>query len=75
MSLLIKNGTIISAVNEYKADILIEGGKIVAIGTELDDRADEIVDATGKYVFPGGVDEHVHYNSFNSLGMKLHMQL
>ncbi len=68
MSLLIKNGTIISAVNEYKADILIEGEKIVAIGTELDDRADEIVDATGKYVFPGGVDEHVHYNSFNSLG-------
>ncbi|WP_138203559.1 amidohydrolase family protein [Haloimpatiens lingqiaonensis] len=67
MSTLIKNGTIISAVNEYKADILIEGEKIVAIGTGLDERADEIIDAAGKYVFPGGVDEHVHYGSFGSL--------
>ncbi|HBX89223.1 MAG TPA: dihydropyrimidinase, partial [Marinilabiliaceae bacterium] len=68
MSLLIKNGTIVTSVNEYKADVLIEGEKIVAIGTGLEDRADQVVDASGKYVFPGGVDEHLHYNSFSSLG-------
>lgn len=70
MSLLIKNGTIISAVNEYQADILIEGEKVVAIGTGLDKRATEIIDATGKYVFPGGVDEHVHYGSFGSISFE-----
>lgn len=67
MSLLIKNGTIISAVNEYKADILIEGEKVTAIGTGLDQRAQETIDAAEKYIFPGGVDEHVHYGSFGSI--------
>jgi dihydropyrimidinase len=67
MSLLIKNGIIISSDNEYKADILIEGEKVVAIGTQLEDRADKVIDANGKYIFPGGVDEHVHYGSFGSL--------
>jgi dihydropyrimidinase len=68
MSILIKNGTIVTSVNEYKADVLIEGEKIAAIGTGLEGRADQVVDASGKYVFPGGVDEHLHYNSFSSLG-------
>ncbi len=67
MRLLIKNGTIISAESEYVADILIEGEKITAIGTGLGNGADEVIDASGKYVFPGGVDEHVHYGSFGSL--------
>ncbi|WP_028307185.1 dihydropyrimidinase [Desulfitibacter alkalitolerans] len=68
MSILIKNGTVLTATDEYKADILVEGEKIVTIGTNLNAKAEEIVDATGKYVFPGGVDEHVHYASFGSLG-------
>ncbi|WMM26000.1 dihydropyrimidinase [Tissierella sp. MB52-C2] len=68
MGLIIKNGNIITSENEYIADILVEGEKIIAIGKELDIAGHEVVDATGKYVFPGGVDEHVHYNSFNSLG-------
>lgn len=68
MSTLIKNGTVLTSTGEFKADVLIEGEKIVAIGIGLDGRAKEIVDAAGRYVFPGGVDEHLHYNSFNSLG-------
>lgn len=68
MGILIKGGTIVTSVNEYRADVLIEGERIVAIGTGLEDCADQIVNASGKYVFPGGVDEHLHYNSFNSLG-------
>lgn len=68
MSLLIKNGNIITSTNEYNADILVEGEKIVQIGKDLDTNGHEVVDATGKYVFPGGVDQHVHYNAFNSLG-------
>ena len=67
MSLLIKNGTILSACGEYQADIYVEGEKIVTIGENLDIQADEIVDAAGKFVFPGGVDEHVHYGSFGTL--------
>ena len=68
MSLLIKNGTIVTSSSEYKADILVEGEKIVDIGKDLNPAGHEVVDATGKYVFPGGVDEHLHYNAFNSLG-------
>ncbi|SHE62038.1 dihydropyrimidinase [Tissierella praeacuta DSM 18095] len=68
MGLIIKNGNIITSKNEYRADILVEGEQIIAIGRDLDTKGHEVVDATGKYVFPGGVDEHVHYNSFNSLG-------
>lgn len=59
MGKLIKNGTIVTAADTYTADILIEGGKIVAIGNDLPG-AEEIIDATGKYVFPGGIDEHTH---------------
>lgn len=70
MNLLIKNGVIVSATNEYKADILIEDEKITAIGTGLDGRADKIIDASGKYILPGGVDEHVHYGPFGSLGFE-----
>lgn len=68
MSLLIKNGNIITSTSEYNSDILVEEEKIIAIGKNLDEKNHEVIDATGKYVFPGGVDEHVHYNAFNSLG-------
>lgn len=68
MGLIIKNGNIITSQNEYVADILVEGEKIVAIGKALGSKGHEVVDVTGKFAFPGGVDEHLHYNSFNSLG-------
>ncbi len=60
MSLLIKNGRIITASEDYVADIYIENETIVIIGTSLDNHADEIIDASGKLVFPGGIDPHVH---------------
>lgn len=60
MSLLIKNGNIITATDEYIADIFIEGETIKAIGKDLPVQADKTIDARGMLVFPGGVDPHVH---------------
>lgn len=60
MSILIKNGRVITATDDYVADIFIEGETISAIGKNLDRNADMVIDATGKYVFPGAIDPHVH---------------
>lgn len=62
MKTLIKNGTILTAEAEYQADLLIENDKIQSIGHNLNVEADEVVDAGGKYVMPGGIDQHVHYS-------------
>ena len=58
MSTVIKNGTIVTADLTYKADVLIEGGKISAIGEGLS--GDKVLDATGCYIMPGGIDPHTH---------------
>jgi dihydropyrimidinase len=60
MTLLIKNGRIITADQDYLADILIDGETISQIDTLIDADADEVIDASGKYVFPGFIDPHVH---------------
>ena len=60
MSILIRNGHIVTASEDYKADIYIEGEEIIAIGKNLQYNADEVIDAEGLYVFPGGIDPHVH---------------
>src|SRR6187431_3107380 len=60
MSTLIKNGRIITATDDYVADIFIEGETISAIGKSLQVKADKEIDASGKLVFPGGIDPHVH---------------
>src|ERR1044072_830570 len=60
MSLLIKNGRIITAGDDYVADIFIEGEKISLIGKELSIPATEVIDADGMLVMPGGIDPHVH---------------
>ncbi|HNO32467.1 MAG TPA: amidohydrolase family protein, partial [Anaerolineales bacterium] len=60
MKTLIKNGTLITASDTFNADILIEGETISRIGLDLEADADQVVDATGKLVMPGGVDPHVH---------------
>ena len=60
MSLLIKNGQIITATDNYIADIFIEGETISAIGKNLFVKADKEIDANGMLVMPGGIDPHVH---------------
>jgi dihydropyrimidinase len=60
MKTLIKNGTVVTATDLYKGDVLVEDEKITLIGTSLDMHADKIIDATGKYVLPGGIDVHTH---------------
>ncbi|WP_284265459.1 dihydropyrimidinase [Roseicyclus amphidinii] len=58
MSTVIKGGTVVTADLTYAADVLVEGGKIVEIGQHL--TGDEVLDATGCYVMPGGIDPHTH---------------
>lgn len=60
MSILIKNGRIITATDDYVADIYIEGETISAIGKNLNVKANQKIDAAGKLVMPGGIDPHVH---------------
>ena len=54
MSTVIKNGTVVTADLTYKADVLVEGGVITEIGENLS--GSEVLDATGCYVMPGGLD-------------------
>ena len=56
MSLLIKNGRVITAVDDYAADVFIENETVTLIGKSLDVEADTVLDAIGKYVIPGGID-------------------
>ncbi len=58
MTTIVKNGTIVTADLTYKADIAIDGGRISAIGPDL--KGDTVLDATGCYVMPGGIDPHTH---------------
>ena len=60
MRVLIKNGQVVTAVDNYFADILVADGVVEVIGKKLDLDADVILDATGKLVIPGGIDPHTH---------------
>ncbi len=60
MKTLIKNGRIVTAVDDYRADILIEDEQISVIGKTLEMEVDKVIDASGKLVIPGGIDPHTH---------------
>ncbi|MDR4946665.1 dihydropyrimidinase [Neobacillus cucumis] len=60
MKKIIKDGTVVTATDTYRADICIENGVITQIGGKLTDVDAEIIDAKGCYVFPGGIDPHTH---------------
>lgn len=61
MRTLIKGGTLVTSNDSYRADLLIDGEKIAAIGSGLDGMAESVVDVTGRYVLPGGIDAHTHF--------------
>ncbi len=60
MKTLIRNGRIVTAVDDYRADVLIEDETVSVIGSKLDVEADHVIDASGKLVIPGGIDPHTH---------------
>jgi len=60
MSVLIKGGRVVTAADDYVGDVYAEGERITLIGESLDVQADKVIDATGKYVLPGGIDPHTH---------------
>ncbi len=60
MTLLIKNGIVVTASDLYEGDVFVDGEKISAIGSSLAMNADRVIDAKGKYLFPGGIDVHTH---------------
>ena len=60
MSVLIKNGRIVTAGDDYVGDVYVESERVALIGESLDVQADKTIDASGKYVLPGCVDPHTH---------------
>ena len=58
MSLVIKGGDVVTAERTYKADILVDGESIKAIGTDF--KGNDVIDAAGCFVMPGGIDPHTH---------------
>jgi len=61
MSLGITNGTVVTAVDRYAADLRIENGRITAIGAGVADGCDQHLDARGHLLLPGGIDAHTHF--------------
>ena len=60
MSILIKNGRIVTASDDYSGDVLVDGERITTIGSSLTMPAARVIDAAGKFVLPGGIDVHTH---------------
>jgi len=67
-SLIIRGGDVVTASDTFRADVLIRDGKVVAVGTDKDWVADEVIDATGHLVLPGGIDTHTHFEHHNLTG-------
>ncbi len=60
MSVLIRGGRIVTAADDYVADVFIDDERISLIGESLDIQADKVIHAAGKYVLPGCIDPHTH---------------
>ncbi len=60
--LLIRNASIATSDNVFTGDVLAEGDRIAAIGSDLDSNDATVIDASGKYLLPGGVDPHTHFD-------------
>ncbi len=62
MKTLIRGGTIVNAGRSFLADVLAEDGVIARVEPNIDERADETINAAGCYVFPGFIDTHTHFD-------------
>ena len=62
MQTIIKNGTIVNSYGRRRADVLIDGDIIAAIGNEISAPGAEIIDAAGCYILPGFIDTHTHFD-------------
>lgn len=65
MTIIIKNGTVVSSDNQYLSDIKVENGIITEIKQNISDDSAEIIDASGCLVFPGFIDSHTHFDLDN----------
>ena len=60
--LIVKNGTVVTSSDTFKADVGVKDGKIITLGSDVSSGPDtQVIDANRKYVFPGGIDVHVHF--------------
>ena len=62
VNILLRGGTVVSAINAKKQDVLISGSKIVKIGRFISDKNAQVVDVSGKLIFPGFIDAHTHFD-------------
>ena len=62
MGIVLYGGTIVTAVDVYQADVRIEGEKIVAIGRNIKQPADQVINVDGCFLLPGGIDPHTHFD-------------
>lgn len=60
MRILIQGGTVVTADEVREASVLVEDGKIAAVGARPGGEVDRVIDASGRYVLPGGIDAHTH---------------
>jgi dihydropyrimidinase len=63
MDLIIKNGTVVTASDTYQADVGVSNGKVAQIGAALEADGAKVIDASGQFVMPGGIDVHTHLES------------
>ena len=61
MKTIVTGGTVVSSDGEFRADVLVDRGRIIAVGLDLPQEGARVVDASGAYVLPGGIDVHTHF--------------
>ena len=62
MGTVLQGGTIVTAADTYQADVRMEEGKVMALGRRIIEAGDTVLDVTGCYLFPGGIDSHTHFD-------------
>lgn len=62
MGIVLRGGTVVTAADQYQADVRIEGDKVAALGSNLARPQDEVLNIEGCYLLPGGIDAHTHFD-------------